>query len=162
MNNQTMEQTAARYADMIYRIALNDTHSAPDAEDILQEVLLARFTASIRFETPEHEKRWLIRVTLNKGKNHRRFLLRHPSLSWEEVSELWHTPEQQYRELRRAVASLPRNWRRVIDLYYYEGYSTPEIASLLQVKEATIRTWLRRGRLKLKELLKEEWNDDEP
>lgn len=108
MNNQTMEQTAARYADMIYRIALNDTHSAPDAEDILQEVLLARFTASIQFETPELEKRWLIRVTLNKGKNHRRFLLRHLSLSLEEVSELWPAPEPQYRELRRAVASLPR------------------------------------------------------
>lgn len=85
MDEQELERLAERYADMIYRIALNDTRSPADAEDILQEVLLALFTSAPSFDSPEHEKRWLIRVTLNKGKNHRRSLLRRATLPLEEA-----------------------------------------------------------------------------
>ena len=156
MEAQELERLAGRYADMIYRIALNDTHSPADAEDILQEVLLALYTAAPAFESPEHEKSWLIRVTLNKGKNHRRFLLRRPVLALEEADGCYDAQEPEFRALREAVAALPRNWRRAVDLFYYEGCSTSEIAALLNAKEATVRTWLRRGREKLKEYLLEE------
>lgn len=156
MDAQELERLAEEHAGMIYRIALNDTHSPADAEDILQEVLLALFTAAPSFESREHEKRWLIRVTLNKGKNHRRFLLRRPVLSLEEADGCFDAQEPERRALRDAVAALPRSWRRAVDLYYYEGYSTGEVAALLNAKEATVRTWLRRGREKLKEYLLEE------
>lgn len=155
MDEQELERLAERYADMIYRIALNDTRSPADAEDILQEVLLALFTASPAFESPEHEKRWLIRVTLNKSKNHRRSLLRRATLPLEEADG-YLSQEPDHRALREAVAVLPRNQRRAVDLYYYEGYSTGEIAAILNTKEATVRTWLRRGRQRLKEYLTEE------
>ena len=155
MDEQELERLAERYADMIYRIALNDTRSPADAEDILQEVLLALFTASPAFESPEHEKRWLIRVTLNKGKNHRRSLLRRATLPLEEADG-YLSQEPDHRALREAVAALPRNQRRAVDLHYYEGYSTGEIAAILRAKEATVRTWLRRGRQRLKEYLTEE------
>ena len=156
MEPQELEKTAAQYADMIYRIALNDTGSPPDAEDILQEVLLARFLAPHPFESQEHEKRWLIRVTLNKGKNHRRALLRRAALPLEEAEACFLSQAPEHITLRAAAAALPRKLRRVVDLYYYEGYSTAEIAALLGAKEPTVRTWLRRGRMKLKNLLEEE------
>ena len=70
--------------------------------------------------------------------------------------------DQPYRELYEAVFSLPRNQRLTVDLYYYEGYSTDEIAALLDVRPATVRTWLRRARLTLKKRLKEDWDNDEP
>lgn len=155
MDEQELERLAERYADMIYRIALNDTRSPTDAEDILQEVLLALFTAAPAFESPEQEKYWLIRVTLNKGKNHRRSLLRRATLPLEEADG-YLSREPDHRALREAVAALPRNQRRAVDLYYYEGYSTGEIAAILRTKEATVRTWLRRGRQRLKEYLTEE------
>lgn len=155
MDEQELERLAERYADMIYRIALNDTRSPTDAEDILQEVLLALFTAAPAFESPEQEKYWLIRVTLNKGKNHRRSLLRRATLPLEEADG-YLSREPDHRALREAVAALPRNQRRAVDLYYYEGYSTGEIAAILHTKEATVRTWLRRGRQRLKEYLTEE------
>lgn len=155
-----MERVAAQYADMIYRIALNDTHSPADAEDILQDVLLARFAHKPLFEGSEHEKRWLIRVTLNKGKNLRRTLGRHPTVPLAQADGYPAAP-QAYQALREAVADLPRLWRRTVDLYYYEGYSTPEIAAILHAKEPTVRTWLRRARLALKERLKEDWDYDE-
>lgn len=153
MDRQEMEQTAQQYAGMIYRIALNDTHCVQDAQDLLQEVLLARFVSHVQFESPEHEKRWLIRVTPNKGKNHRRFLLRHSALPLEEARP-WQSPEPECQAPRDAVAALPRKWRRVIDLHYYEGYSTGEIAALLQVKEATVRTWLHRGTAEAERMFK--------
>lgn len=160
MDKPEMERIYKQYADMIYRIALNDTHSPTDAEDILQEVLMARFLHS-GFEDSEYEKRWLIRVTLNKGKNLRRSLLRRPTLPLDSLYEQPAPGHPDYRPLRAAVAALPRKLRQTIDLYYFEGYSTAEIADLLSVKEATVRTRLRRGRMKLKEILQEEWNDDE-
>lgn len=156
MDPHELEQLAERYAGMIYRIALNDTRSPADAEDILQEVLLTLFTSAPAFESRAHEKGWLIRVTLNKGKNHRRSLLRRPVLALEEADGVYTSQEPEHQALREAVAALPRNWRRVVDLYYYEGYSTGEIAALLNTKEATVRTWLHRGREKLKEFLSEE------
>jgi len=155
MDSQELERLAAGYADMIYRIALNDTRSPADAEDILQEVLLALFTSAPAFESPEHEKHWLIRVTLNKGKNHRRSLLRRPTLPLEEADG-YLSREPEHRALREAVAALPRDQRRAVDLYYYEGCSTAEIAAILNAKEATVRTWLHRGRQRLREYLSEE------
>lgn len=155
MDEQELERLAGQYADMIYRIALNDTRSPADAEDILQEVLLSLFTAAPAFESPEQEKYWLIRVTMNKGKNHWRSLLRRSTLPLEETDG-YLSQEPDHRALREAVAALPRNQRRAVDLYYFEGYSTGEIAAILNSKEATVRTWLHRGRQRLKEYLTEE------
>ena len=152
MDEQELERLAGQYA---YRIALNDTRSPADAEDILQEVLLSLFTAAPAFESPEQEKYWLIRVTMNKGKNHWRSLLRRSTLPLEETDG-YLSQEPDHRALREAVAALPRNQRRAVDLYYFEGYSTGEIAAILNAKEATVRTWLHRGRQRLKEYLTEE------
>lgn len=155
MDEQELERLAGQYADMIYRIALNDTRSPADAEDILQEVLLSLFTTTPTFESPEQEKYWLIRVTMNKGKNHWRSLLHHSTLPLEEADG-YLSQEPDHRALREAVAALPRNQRRAVDLYYFEGYSTSEIAAILNTKEATVRTWLHRGRQRLKKYLTEE------
>lgn len=57
-----------------------------------------------------------------------------------------------------AVKSLPVKYREVIHLFYYEGYPVKEIAGILQRKESTIRSDLRRGREKLKNILKEEYD----
>ena len=56
-------------------------------------------------------------------------------------------------ELWDAVARLPEKLRTAVHLHYAEGYSTEEIAALLGVPPATVRTRLRRARLKLKDLL---------
>ena len=60
-----------------------------------------------------------------------------------------------------AVKALPENYREVIHLFYYEGYSTKQIAKLLQKKEATVRSDLHRGREKLKAVLKEAYDFEE-
>lgn len=52
--------------DMVYRIALHDCRNRHDAEDIMQIVFLKLYRSAVAFESPEHLKNWLIRVTVNE------------------------------------------------------------------------------------------------
>ena len=156
-----LEQTVKQYGDTIYRVALQYTRRPCDAEDLLQEVLLERYLRTEPFASPEHERRWLLRVTVNKSKNLLRDHWRRRTVPLEELPQAAAPQDPAGRELYDAVLSLPRNQRLTVDLYYYEGYSTEEIAALLDAPAATVRTWLRRARQTLKKCLKEAWDDDE-
>lgn len=161
MNSNLLEQTVRDYGDSIYRVALQYAGRPADAEDVLQEVLLERFRTKQTFSSPEHERRWLLKVAVNRCRNLLRSQRRRRDLPLDEAENLCAPEESDYRALYEAVNSLPRNQRLTVDLFYYEGYSTAEIARLLDTREATVRTWLRRARLKLKELLQEEWDDEQ-
>ena len=160
MDVNALEQTARRYGDSIYRIALQYTGLPADAEDVLQEVLLERYRTDRVFTSEEHERRWLLRVAVNKSKNVIRGRRWWKTAPLDEAAKLYAPAGPSYRGLYDAVRSLPRSQRMAVDLFYYEGYSTAEIAAILNARETTVRTWLRRARLKLKELLKEEWDDE--
>ena len=151
-----LEHAAERHGDAIYRTALQYTRQPADAEDVLQEVLLERYRTGEVFRSPEHERRWLLRVTVNKSRNLLRAGRRRRTVPLEEAAALTAPREPDFRALYEAVLALPRNQRLTVDLFYYEGYSTDEIAQLLGARPATVRTWLRRARLKLRELLKED------
>ena len=68
------------------------------------------------------------------------------------------TPEAE--NLFETVMQLPEKYRIVIHLYYYEDYAVSEIADILKLSESNVKTRLSRGRAMLKEVLKEEWDDD--
>ena len=161
METELLERVAAEHGDSIYRVALQYTRHTADAEDVLQEVLLERFRTRQTFLSPEHERRWLLKVAVNRCRNLHRSRRLRPDLPLDDALELCAPPEPDYRPLYDAVNSLPPKHRLAVDLFYFEGCSTAEIAEIAGVREATVRTWLRRARLKLKELLKEEWDDDE-
>lgn len=161
MEPDVLEQTVREHGDSIYRVALQYTRLPADAEDVLQEVLLERFRTGQTFTSPEHERYWLLKVAVNRCRNLLRTKRRRPVLPLDEAAELCAPEDPDYRALYAAVNALPRNQRLAVDLFYYEGYSTAEIARILGTREATVRTWLRRARLSLKETLKEEWDDEE-
>ncbi len=144
----------------LYRIAYQYTRCHAETEDIVQEVFLKMLETKQQFESDEHCKAWLIRVTINRCKNWlfsvRRF--QHVSLEDAEAANLAAPNLSQETELVfTALAQLKPNYRNVLYLYYYEGYSIPEIAKLLRRSQNTISSWLTRGRAKLKEVL----HDDE-
>ena len=124
IDTQTMEQTFAQYGRTIYRLALQYTRQPPDAEDVLQEVLLERCRRTKPFQSPEHERRWLLRVAVNKSRNLLRAGRRRPTVPLDEALAEYTPAEPSYRALYEAVLSLPRDYRLTVDLYYYEGYST--------------------------------------
>lgn len=78
---------------------------------------------------------------------------------YRQADQLEETLVSQEREdlsyVWDAVKALPVPYREAIHLFYYEGYSTAQIAQILDQKESTVRSRLKRGREKLKPLLEE-------
>lgn len=145
---------ARKYMDTVFRVAMNYLKNKTDADDVTQNVLLKFYKSDVDFESEEHVKHWLIRVTLNECKNFLRFPWQKYA-SLEDYMETLQMPEPEHREMLNAVMALPTKYRMILYLYYYEGYATAEIAEFLQVPNGTVRTRLARGREQLKKILKE-------
>lgn len=147
----------SRYADMILRISYQYLKQTCDAEDICQSVFLKYLTANLRFQSPEHEKAWIIRTTINACKDHLKSAFFRRTAPLEEAEAVAAAPVQvPDTDLLEAMKRLPRNYRISIYLYYYEGYSAREIGTMLGKNEATINQYLSRGRRKLRTYLTEE------
>ena len=127
---------------------------------MVQNVFLKLFLAEQTFQDEEHIRKWLIRVAANECKNLLASFLRKKVIPLEELEEITIslTPEQS--ELFDAVMELPKKYSMVVHLYYYEGYSVREIATILKIKDTTVQTRLMRGRRQLKEKLQEGWSDE--
>lgn len=146
---------AKKYIDTVFRVALNYLKSGADADDVTQNVFLKLWKERKPFDSEEHIRNWLIRVTINECRS----MLRSPWRSTENFEyyartlTFEFTPEQT--DLFCAVMELPQKYRVPIYLHYYEGYSTEEIASMLLIPRATVATQLRRGRELLRKILQE-------
>ncbi len=146
-----LENVLSTYSDMVYRLAFAQAKNRHDADDIFQEVFL-RLAAKPRiFESEEHRKAWLIRVTINCAKKQFSSAFRRKTvpLNDEFISET-----AEFRDLSAYLKTLSQKERAAIHLFYYEDLPIKEIARLLGEKESTIRTRLTRARAALKEKMK--------
>lgn len=157
-NEKQIKQMIEKYADMVYRIALTRCGRIENAEDVFQEVFMKFSEKMPNFENEEHEKAWVIRVTINRTKNLKRTIWNKKVVELDE-NIVFENPEET--EVFSAVCQLPPNHRTVIHLLYYEGYKVKEIAKMMKKKEGTIKTWLFRAREMLKEKLEGGLEDDE-
>lgn len=157
--NQRAEEILNTYSNSILRYAYTYLHNMSDAEEVLQDTLVQFLKTAPVFESREHEKAWLLRVAGNLSKNRLAYnsLRRTDELNDELVAE----NREDLSFVWDAVKLLPENYREAIHLFYYEGYSTKQIAKLLGKKEATVRSDLRRGRERLKAVLKEAYDFEE-
>ena len=157
---QSLHELAAMYQDNLFAAAFNICQNAQDAEDVIQDTFIQYHTTKKEFVNEQHIRAWLIRVAINKAKNVTRTFWRRNKISIEDYMETltFETPESA--DLFETVMQLPEKYRIVIHLYYYEDYSVGEIAKILKLSESNVKTRLMRGRAKLREVLKEEWDDD--
>jgi len=150
---EDFEAVVTKHENRLYRTALAITGNMSDAEDIVQEAFLRAYERAPDFETEEHEKAWLIRVTVNLCNSR----LRSP---WRKriipLLDSYPTSEPEQHELLEQIVALEPKYRTVIHLFYYEGYSVKDISELTGQKEATVRSHLTRARQKLKLVLKED------
>lgn len=154
MTNEQFTHYAERYIDTVFRVAFNYIKSSTDADDITQNVFLKLFQEKRDFESEEHVRSWLIRVAVNECKNLvRTRWWRHESYEDHAQNLVFDKPE--HSDLFYAVMELPKRYRLPIYLYYYEEYSTQEIAEMLNVPKNTVCTQLKRGRELLRESLQE-------
>lgn len=147
---QRAEVIIRQYADMIYRIALHNLKNPSDADDIFQEVALSLLTKNAPLFDDAHIKNWLIRVTINKCKNFRKSLWQSRT---EPLSLQTDKAVEDDNSLLEIIAVLPVKDRNIIYLYYFENYTVPEIADILQMNRNTVNSRLQRARNKLKEIL---------
>lgn len=145
------ERLVNTYSDLILRLSYTYLRSTQDGEDIAQTVLLKLLTGEEMFQSREHEKAWVIRATINACKDELR-AFRRRAVPLEAVPEEA-APEPPRSEVLDRVMELPDKYREAIYLFYYEGYSTKEIAALTGRSEAAVSAHLSRGRKKLRERL---------
>ncbi|MCL2020472.1 MAG: sigma-70 family RNA polymerase sigma factor [Oscillospiraceae bacterium] len=152
----SFSEIAERYWDTLFRIALNYYGNSSDAEDTVQDVMLKLYRSNKTFDSDEHIRNWLIRVTINACKTNLSHFWRKNRVSLDDLSEIaentsFESTEQS--DIFMAVMSLHEQHRTVLYLYYYEDFTTKEIAEMLSTTENHIRTRLSRARNKLKGVL---------
>lgn len=153
LDRKIVEKAVREYSDNLLKIAYTYTKNRSDAEDIVQDAFLSLMIEEKEFMSQEHMKAWLIRVTINKSKNHIKSAW--VSKQTKMPEELEHLSEEE-NELLDAVFLLEEKYRIPIHLFYYEGYTITEIAEIMGKNPATIGSWLDRGRKRLKKQLGDE------
>lgn len=134
----------------VVRMAYAYVRHIQDAEDIAQDTFLAYLDSGMRFESPQHEKAWLLRVCINKSKN---LLKSGWYKSRNPLPEALPALPPQENLALSAVLALEEKYRLPIHLYYYEGYAIKDIACALSLPPATVGTRLNRAKAQLKKQL---------
>ena len=128
-----------------------------DTEDIFQTVFLKYVLHAPVFDSSEHERAWIIRVTINACKDLLKSFFRSRTLPLDSIIEKPGEPGSDYSDVLEAVLSLPQKYKDVVYLHYYEGYTAPQISRILGKNVNTVYTLLNRARCMLKKVL----GDDE-
>ena len=155
LTDTEFETAVGRYGDTVFRLAYSYLKNRADAEDVMQETLLKLYLARKPFQSPEHERHWVVRVAVNECRHLLRTPWRRRTGPLEEAADtpVWDTPAQS--ELFRQVMALPPKYRAAVYLYYYEGCSVQETAAAMGANPSTVQTWLMRARGKLRLILQE-------
>ena len=156
----SLEPVYEKYKDNIFAIGFNYFKNSIEADDVVQETFLKLARSGKDFENEEHLRNWLIRVAVNECKRVSLSSWVKKKVSLEEYSGQIDFETQEESQVFTAVMSLPKKYRQVIHLYYYEDYCTAEIADILGISRTAVTTRLLRGREKLKQDLLEVWKDE--
>lgn len=147
---QNIESLFSTYRDDVFRLAVSYTRNIQEAEDVCQTVFL-KLLEQKHIQSGK-EKAWLMQVTANQCRS----LLR--SAWWKKTAPLEDvliSEDPVTDEVLSSVMELQPEYRVVIYLHYYEGYTTAEIAKLLKISQTAVITRLSRARSILQEKLKE-------
>jgi len=145
-----LEALVPQYENTLLRTALAILGDKASAEDAVYETFLRYLEKRPQLADANHEKAWLLRVTINSCRSCLRARKRHPM---EELTETYPAASHEESEVWDAVAALSPKERAAVHLFYYEGYSAEEIAALTRQRPGTVRAQLSRARARLKQWL---------
>lgn len=154
-SEEEIKELVEKYSSLIFRISYCILCNPQDAEDAVQETFLRYLTKAPEFESEEHRKAWLIRVSANISKNMQMFKLKRETVSIDDIENVGIARDDF--ELFELIMSLPAKYKIVMTLYYVEGYKSKEIAEIIDVNEDAVRKRLQKGR----ELLKVEFEKEQ-
>lgn len=155
------------YATELKKIAYLYINDRAECEDIIQEVYINCFHNLSAFRGESNYKTWLIRITINKCKDHQRRwnvknLLYRPFtnlLKKEDSAEEQYFHHQNSKELMEEIALLPTKFKEVLILFYFQEMSMQEISEILEINHNTVKSRILRGKNALmKNLERRNWN----
>lgn len=158
-SDEEVSEAIETYADTVYRICMIRMKDASSTADIFQEVFLKYAMHDAVFESAEHEKAWIIRVTLNCCKDFLKCFFFRQTVPLDTFEEVKGTEDQGTNAVLEALLQLPVKYRDPLYLCYYEGYSAKEAGEILHLNVNTVYTRLARGREALKKVLGE-WYEE--
>lgn len=145
-----------RHVNTVYKICYMYLKNKYDAEDATQTVFIKLINYKKQFENEEHEKAWLIVTASNTCKNNLKYWW-HKVTKMESLDEVANLSKED--KTLSKILKLPNKYKLIIYMHYYEGYKTNEIALKLNMNDSTVRSYLKRGRNMLKQMIKEENNE---
>ncbi len=153
LGKEDFERVARENAQRLYAHAAVMLRSSSDAEDAAEEAVYQLFKRTKPFESEEHCRAWLVRVTVNASLKilRRRKHYSDDNGELEKITSQFEYPEQS--ELFIAVSELEEKYKAVVLLYYYENMSAEEISRTLKISATAVTTRLDRARKQLKEKL---------
>ena len=151
-----IERMMREYGDTLLRMCIIYLKDRALAEDAVQETFIKVYQKYYTFNQISEEKTWIMRIAINVCKNYMRTSwfkrvktgLDLETISKERIDQNFIERERQ-KQILSEIAELERKYKEVILLYYYQEMSTKEIASILHIKEGTVRVRLQRPRQKL-------------
>ena len=155
---------------LLMQVVMHIVYNQEIAEDLVQEAFERFYVKNISFPTMDEAKYWLLRVSKNLALNHIRRNKREIQLV-EKVKKLPGETvnffdsskavieEEERRNVREAVNSLPENLRSVIQLKEYSGLDYKAIGKVLGISETNVKVRVHRARKKLEEILSAEDRD---
>lgn len=153
------------YCQAMFTVAARYLNNDEDAKDAMQDGFLKAFMHIERFQPEATFGAWLKRIIINQCLD----VLRRNQLKFDdlEIAELNITDEEDWyfessitkAEILKAIERLSEKHKIVVTLYLIEGYDHEEISNILEIPIKTSRTHLRRGKLKLQDLLKQKYNE---
>ena len=148
-----------RHGNMVYRVCFSYMKNPADTEDAVQDTFIKLIRSGPAFESEEHEKAWLLRTAANTCKNALKLKWReHDNI--DDHSELSGEGLPEPDDTLAAVMGLPDKYKIVVYMYYYEGYSSVEIADILEKPKSTIRNYLHEARMLLRERLGDDIDEE--
>lgn len=162
---QIIEELMIEHGNELTFLAYSYVKNAEEAKDIVQNVFVAAFQHLAAFRGDSSLKTWLYRITINKCKDHLKSSL------FKRVILLGTSPETNKKEspidenyleqeaskvIKKAVFTLRLKYREVILMRYYQDLTIKEISAILNLREATVNTRLRRAKKQLAPLLEKE------
>lgn len=141
-----------RQVDTVYRVCFAYMKSKTEAEDLTQETFLKLMASGQAFENERHEKAWLIVTASNLCKDSLKKWWR-KNEDIDDYRNLPQTVQETDNYVLEAILELPEDFKSAVYMYYYEGYTTAEIAKHCGCTESAIRSRLSRARKQLQTML---------
>lgn len=150
--------------DMLKRIAFSWLSDENDIADVIQDTILDAFCHIGQLKKAEYFRTWLIRILMNncakayrKNKKHRKFEMSAEVYSKECQSGSDNVElAQKELEFYELLGMLPEDSRVIFQLYFGEQLTTAEIADILHMKENTVKSRIRRGKIQLRRQMERE------